>query len=215
LREGREALSQRTGHGGLAFWRGFWTFHKVEFARRFPSLHFSPPHKMPAMDHDLIFYEFSRSKVERGDFTHFLNLYALDKLPTGRRLRDLMDRMVFCIEGYDDDVREIHAIPEVRKFYSAFHDAWPYWLFFCNLDAEVMKAMVFCCLPSLNEMKVDGKDLVAITFDPLEILGFLKKDFGPMNLLCERAEMFEDRIYGRTKRLFEYFGLPFDAPLIA
>jgi hypothetical protein len=148
--------------------------------------------------------------VERGDFSHFLKLYALDKLPTGRRLRDMMDRMVFCIEGYDDDPREIHSIPEVRKFYSAFHDAWPHWLFFCNLDVETLKAMVFCCLPSLNEMKVDGKDLVAITFHPLEILGFLKKDFGPMNLLCDQAEMFEDRIYGRTKRLFEYFGLPFD-----
>jgi hypothetical protein len=85
------------------------------------------------MDHDLIFYQFNRSKVERGDFSHFLNLYALDKLHTGRRLRDMMDRMVFCIEGYDDDAREIHAIPEVRKFYSAFHDAWPYWLYFCNL----------------------------------------------------------------------------------
>ena len=55
--------------------------------------------------------------------------------------------------------------------------------------------MVFCCLPSLNEMKVDGKDLVAITYEPLEILSFLKKDFGPMNPLCDRAEMLEDRAY--------------------
>jgi hypothetical protein len=75
-----------------------------------------------------------------------------------------------------------------------------------------LKAMMFCCLPSLNEMKVDGKDLVAITFDPLEILNYLKLDFPPMNQMCDRAEMFEDRIYGRTKRVFEYFGLPFDAP---
>ena len=52
--------------------------------------------------------------------------------------------------------------------------------------------------------------------DPLEVLSFVKKDFEPMNLLCDRAEMFEDRIYGRSKRVFEYFGLPFDVgPLIA
>ena len=75
------------------------------------------------MPDDLIVYQFSRRKVERGDFSHFLSLYAPEKLPTGRRLRLLMDSMVFCVEGYDDDAREIHAIPEVRRFYSAFHVA--------------------------------------------------------------------------------------------
>lgn len=29
---------------------------------------------------DIIFYQFSRSKVQRCDFSHFLNLYALEKL---------------------------------------------------------------------------------------------------------------------------------------
>jgi hypothetical protein len=42
------------------------------------------------MSNDLIFYHFSRSKVERGDFRHFLGLHAPDKLPTGRRLRETM-----------------------------------------------------------------------------------------------------------------------------
>src|SRR6266404_2892016 len=70
-------------------------------------------------DSDLIFYQFSRSKAERGDFRHFLSLYAPDKLPTGRRLREMMDRFVFCIDGYGDDLRENHAIPEIRRFYSA------------------------------------------------------------------------------------------------
>jgi len=30
--------------------------------------------------------------------------------------------------------------------------------------------------------------------------------------MCERAGMFEARIYDRTKAVFEYFGLPFDTP---
>jgi hypothetical protein len=32
-----------------------------------------------------------------------------------------------------------------------------------------------------------------------------------MSRMCERAEMFEDGIYARTKAVFEYFGLPFGA----
>jgi hypothetical protein len=163
------------------------------------------------MSNDLIVYQFSRSKVDRGDFSHFLSLYAPDKLPEGRRLRDMMNCFVFCVEGWDDDPREIHLIPEVRRFYSAFHEAWPYWLYFCNLDVDTLRSMVMCCLPDVSTLQVDGKTKVAITFDPLDVLNFIKHDFMPMNLMCDRAEMFERGIYDRSKAVFEFFGLPFDA----
>lgn len=165
----------------------------------------------PVMAANQIFYQFSRSKVERGDFGHFLGLYSPDKLPTGRRLREMMNCFVFCVEGWDSDPREIHLIAEIRRFYSAFHEAWPYWLYFCNLDMDTLRAMAMCCLPSVNTLQVDGQVKVAITCDPLDLITFIKRDFMPMNLMCERAEMFEERIYDRTRAVFEYFGLPFDA----
>jgi hypothetical protein len=118
---------------------------------------------------------------------------------------------MFTIEGWDDDPREIHAIPEIRRFYSLFHQAWPYWLYFCNLEIDTLGMMTMCCLPSLNTMQVEGQIQVLVRCDPLELLNFLKRDFLPMNLMCERAGMFEDRIFDRTKALFKYFGLPFDA----
>jgi hypothetical protein len=162
------------------------------------------------MERDLIYYQFSRSKVERGDFSHFLGLYAPDKLPEGRRLRDMMNGFVFGVGGWDCDPREIHIIPEIRRFYSAFHEAWPYWLYFCNLDTDTLRAMTMCCLPSINVMQQEGQSQVAVTCDPLDLLNFIKRDFMPMNLMCERAGMFEERIYDRTKAVFEYFDLPFD-----
>ena len=162
------------------------------------------------MSAQAIFYQFSRSKVERVDFSHFLGLYAPDKLPDGRRLREMMNGLVFGIEGWDDDPREIHMIPEIRRFYAAFHEAWPYWLYFCSLEMDTLRAMTMCCMPSINTMQVEGQIQVAVTCEPLDLLNFLKRDFMPMNLMCERAGMFEDRIYGRTKAVFEYFGLPFE-----
>ncbi len=155
-------------------------------------------------------YQFTHSKVERGDFGHFLSLYAPKKLPDGRRLRDLMNNFIFGIEGWDDDPREIHAIPEIRRFYLAFHDAWPYWLYFCNLEMDTLRAMTMCCLPSINVMQKEGQVQVAVTCEPLDLLNFIKRDFMPMSLMCERAGMFEERIYDQTKAVFEYFNLPFD-----
>ncbi len=163
------------------------------------------------MADDLILYQFSRSKVERGDFDHFLELYAPDNLPEGRGLREMMNCFVLCVEGWDDDPREIHVIPEVRRFYSAFHKAWPYWFYFCNLDGDTLRSMVMCCLPDVSTIQVDGKTNVAVTFDPLDLLNFIKHDFAPMNAMCDRAAMIERGIYDRTKAIFEYFGLPFDA----
>ena len=151
---------------------------------------------------DLIFYQFSRSKVERCDFSHFLGLYSPDKLPAGRRLRDLMGTMLLGIEGYDHDPREIHSFPEIRRFYSAFHQAWPYWLYFCNLETESLRVMGLCCLPSITALKVDGRPNVVVNYDRLELLRFISPDFGPMNYLCERAQMFELLIYDRTKAVF-------------
>ena len=164
------------------------------------------------MAQDFVIYQFSRSKVERGDFSHFLSVYGPDKLPTGRRLREMMGTLTFLVEGYDDDPREVHSIPEVRRFYAAFHEAWPYWLYFCNLDSEEFRAMVLCCLPSMAALKVDQQPLVKVEFDPLELLEFLRADFLPMNAMCERGGMFDRLIYVRTRAIFEYFKLPFDAP---
>jgi hypothetical protein len=123
----------------------------------------------------------------------------------------MLNRFVFCIEGWDDDMREIHMVPEIRRFYSAFHEAWPYWLYFCNLDADTLRAMTMCCLPEVSAMQVDGQTQMAVTCDPLELINFIKRDFMPMNLMCERAELFERGIYDRTKAVFGYFNLPFSA----
>jgi hypothetical protein len=71
--------------------------------------------------------------------------------------------------------------------------------------------MVMCCLPSVTTMQVDGQAQVKVTCDPLDVLKSLQQDFVHMNLICERAEMFERYIYDRTRAVFECFDLPFDA----
>ena len=70
--------------------------------------------------------------------------------------------------------------------------------------------MVMCCLDSLDALKLQGRDNVQVSLDPLEILQFISAGFAPMNELCERAGMSERQIFDRTKAVFEYFNLPFD-----
>lgn len=118
------------------------------------------------MEPDLICYQFSRDNVERCDFTHFLSLYAPDKLTTGQQLYKMMGTMLFAITGYDDDPRELSSIPEVRRFYTAFHQAWPYWIYFCDLGENRLRLMVFCCLDNVTTLKVDGRPNFVTEFSP-------------------------------------------------
>jgi hypothetical protein len=162
------------------------------------------------MNPDLIVCQFSREKVERQDFSHFLSLYGSNNLPQGTALKQLLGRMVFCIESYDVDPREIYLIEEVRRFYAAFHRAWPYWLFVCDLHQDTLKTMVLCCLNTFTAFKVDGRTRCAVEYDALALVHFIAHDLPFMNCLCERAGMTEHEIFGRTREVFVYFGLPFD-----
>lgn len=163
------------------------------------------------MSGEIVFYEFSRPKVECGDFRHFIGGYGPDQLPVGPRLQEMMNTVVFGIAGWDTDPRELHSIPEVRRFYAALHRAWPYALYFCNLDTDAFRMMTLCCLPSIAALKVEGRPTVAVEYDRLELLRFLNLGFLPMNEMCERAGMTERQIFDRTLDLFGYFDLPFES----
>ncbi len=41
---------------------------------------------------------------------------------------------------------------------------------------------------------------------PRTLSEFLKRDFAPMNAVCERAGVFENLIEARTNAIFQYFG---------
>lgn len=160
---------------------------------------------------ELILYQFSRDRVEASDAKDFLSRFGKRSLPTGKKLETMMNSLALMIEGYDHDPREIYAIPEVRSFYQQLWQRWPYWLYFCNLDTENLMMMVMCCLDSLDALKVQGQPQVQVQINPMEVVQFISGGFVPMNEMCERAGMSERQIFERTKAVFEYFNLPFDA----
>lgn len=161
-----------------------------------------------ASGQDLVFYQFSRMKVERGDFSHFLGLYGRDKLPSGGRLRRMMGTFLFAIEGYDHDPREIYTIPEIRSFYRAFWEAWPYWMFFtCLVENDALKPMSLCCLDDLSAKQVDGQLMSCASMETHALDAFLDKGFTFLDEIAKQAGMFPDRVEARKHEVLEFFGL--------
>lgn len=58
-----------------------------------------------------------------------------------------------------------------------------------------------------------GEALSQVQIYAKELLQFIKKEWGPMNAMCERAEMSERAIYDRWKVTRAYYHLSFDVPL--
>ena len=122
-----------------------------------------------------------------------------------------MGRFQFLVHGYEDDPAELYGIPDVRKFYQHFHRVWPYWFFFCDLREETLTMMTLCLMPDLQAYKRLGEPMAKVEYDPMDLIRFIQKNFGPLNAMMERAGMSERAIYQRTKEVFEHFHLPFDA----
>ena len=158
----------------------------------------------------LIVYEFSRAKVEALDFRHFLHVFDPEKFSSGRALRERMNALLLCVDGFDHDSPELYLIPQVRRFYAAFQRHWPYSLFFANLQNDWLKILAFCCLREITSITFDVSSRCGVEIDRIELAHWIGRGFAPMNSLCERAQMTERAIYNRSKAIFEYFDLPFD-----
>ena len=162
-------------------------------------------------EHDAVLVTFSEPQVRNCKTAHFLKTFGPAALPEGPELAAMMGKFQFLVEGWDDDPQELYAIPEVRKFYQHFHRVWPYWFFFCDLQTETLTMMTLCLMPNLSGIKRLGEPMAAVEYDPMDLIRFIEKNFGPLNAMMERAGMSEMDIYNRTRDVFLHYKLPYDA----
>jgi hypothetical protein len=159
----------------------------------------------------LVMFEFGRHRIKALDFAPFLERYAQDKLPENpRRLRAMMGSLMPCIHGYDNDPRELHCIPEVRRFVREFHTVWPHWLFFfCALPgASTIEVFTACCLDRFNVIQRNGAGVTFLDSDPAELTRFLMSDLPAYRTMCDRAEVFPELRRARLAEVFALFHLP-------
>jgi hypothetical protein len=163
-------------------------------------------------EQDALVVIFNPVQVRQRKIAHFLKRFGTDALPEGPELAAMMGTFQFLVEGWDDDPQELYAIMAVRKFYQHFHNVWPYWFYFCDLHTETLQMMTLCLMPNIQGFKRLGEPKAAVEYDPMDLINFIQKNFVPLNTMMERAGMSEMDIYHRTRDIFHYFKLPFDAP---
>ena len=126
----------------------------------------------PAKDQQ-VFVVCDSAEVTAGDISGVVS--ALKSLSSDRSSAMSAEGAVTLVfHGYDDDPRELEAIPEVRAWFAKLFEAWPYWSFFASrIDQTV---------PLVLSLLLSGEPgMVGWCFDLDELKPLLLELFGHQN----------------------------------
>lgn len=99
--------------------------------------------------------------------------------------------VTLIFHGYDDDPRELEAIPEVREWFATLYRAWPYWSFFANRTDQTVALVISLLLPG-EQVKGEEPGMVGWFFELDALSPLLLKMFGFQNALIESLDISED-----------------------
>ena len=100
--------------------------------------------------------------------------------------------------GYSNDPREVHDIPEVRRFCSKLDDAFPYWFYFLSTDRFTL-GMIASCLCSVTQLRPG-----VVSFGP-DLLDFIERHYKALNWLVDNYSLDEEHNVEISRNVAEYF----------
>lgn len=62
------------------------------------------------------------------------------------RVKRLMCGLIIEVEGLEEDARELHNIPECRRFFKALFTQWPHWMHFLAPLPDQWRTLALCVL---------------------------------------------------------------------
>ena len=114
---------------------------------------------------ELLVIQIMRQSVMECDPSYMLNL--LKGLHTTRQqVVDHEGCITLCFEGWDDDPRETAEIPEIRTYFAALTEKFPYWLHYVEKSGDTFFHVLRLLCTGHYEQKTPG--MVAWCFDDLQ-----------------------------------------------
>jgi hypothetical protein len=140
----------------------------------------------------------SRDEVEKLDHSGCLGV--LDSLIESReKALRFRDQVVFGVDGYNDDPRELFEIPKVRTFVRELDAKWPYWFFFLSKATDALSMIML----SLCRYQRVGAGLTR--YDPGDFELFMYGHFDGLNRIFDRFDFDKPLNKEMSEAIFDYF----------
>lgn len=94
---------------------------------------------------------------------------------TPEAARRYRESLMFIVDGYDNDPRELQEIPEARAFFAALAQQWPHWLWFLARDMGAVALLVSMLCP-IQVHRNDGQGVVGVEFTDIDALDACVRD---------------------------------------
>ena len=109
-------------------------------------------------------------------------------------------RVDLAFYGYSNDPRELHDIPEVRRYCTKLDDAFPYWFYFLSTEGETL-GVIARCLCSVTNLREE-----VVSLGP-DVVAFLTRHFEALNWLFENYSLDEKHNIEISGKVIEYFSM--------
>ena len=128
----------------------------------------------------------ARDYVERCDIEPVTNTLR-SCVNTKTAAQASFQTLILSIEGYDEDPRELHDVPEVRKFFTDLTRQAPWWVHLPARDFGAMAVWLFCVTKHLSPttkegeritVNLDGADMMRRLTESLEATAILYQELG-------------------------------------
>lgn len=132
--------------------------------------------------YDLLSLQIDRKDIEGCDISPYTS-YIDSFFSTRESFMKCVARVEFCIDGYNDDSRELWEIPEVRDFLKKLDSARPYWAILQSPHGSWLRCLILC-LVTIEKSKL-GIRLV----NPLEIEDLMDRWYEGLNYISSRYSL--------------------------
>jgi len=107
----------------------------------------------------------------------YIGLKALAMLSSDDAMgKPFQARLLIEVSGYDDDPRELYVIPEVRAYFQALSEKWPYWLYFLIPDPNLYQ-LLFGLHCTIGDVRPEPNGQTRIWFTDMSEVAALKTRF--------------------------------------
>lgn len=118
-----------------------------------------------------------------------------------------MDRMLFSVEGYDDDPRELFQIPEFREFIRGLNKHEIPWLYFTCLETMWLQVMALCLVPNAAAITDTKRGRTRMAFTGPGFSDFFLSQLDPFTDLCEMLGVSQEEMEARSRAVCGSFGM--------
>lgn len=157
------------------------------------------PFKIATMLYEISPYEVENCLTER--ITHDLRI-AVGNPFCGCA----MDGMIFSVQGYDDDQRELFQIPEFRRFIRKLNNHEIPWLFLACLETLWLQVLALCLVDNAAAITDTRKGRTKMAFPGPDVAGFLEAQMEAFGAMCELQGVTLEESEDRIRDVCESFG---------